>query len=137
VGHRAGPNGSAGGLSSGQQSSAFGRKRTVVREDLLSAPVGCLLWSGVLQRGENGRCSSRLDAETSVVPLSLWVSMAVEGSTGTVDCCLESTRVRLLTYPCPPRDGHQPNVSSQEGQGHGIVASAMCRDRHLEEGRED
>src|SRR5665811_1839559 len=22
-------------------------------------------------------------------------------------------RVRLLTYPCPPRDGHQPNVSSR------------------------
>src|ERR1035437_5111703 len=39
--------------------------------------------------------------------------MAVEGSTGTVDCCRKSTRVRLLSYPCPPRDGRQPNVSSR------------------------
>ena len=32
-----------------QQPSAFGRRRTVVREDWPSAPVGCLLWSRVVK----------------------------------------------------------------------------------------
>src|SRR5438105_380816 len=47
--------------------------------------------------------SAAVDAGPSVVLwLSLWASVARGASTGTVDCCLWSTSVRFLCFPCPP-----------------------------------
>jgi hypothetical protein len=58
----------------------------VVREDSASVTVGCLLCSGTVRRGGNGQCASRLNAKISAASLSLFVSMAVDGSMGSVDC---------------------------------------------------
>lgn len=60
--------------------------------------MGLLIWSCC-----NG--SSRLDADLSLVPASVYVSMVVEGSTGTVECCLEH-EYQTYDLSCLPRGVH-------------------------------
>jgi hypothetical protein len=57
----------------------------VAREDELAGPVGsgvACLWVGIMGR------FVLVNPDRPVVPVSLYFSVMVEGSTGTVDCCL-------------------------------------------------
>ena len=50
-------------------------------------------------------CVLRSYPDPSVVPVSPWTSMVVEGqssSAGTVECCLSSTSGRFLFHPALP-----------------------------------
>ena len=68
----------------------------VEREDSVPGATGLQGWRAVVGRGENRVCVSRSDAESSVVPVCLRVSMVVEGSHGNRGLLPSSTRLRLL-----------------------------------------
>jgi hypothetical protein len=74
--------------------------------------------------------------KNSVVPVS---PVAQHGGAGLHGAWVVASRAResdSSPIPALPRRTPNKNVSSKEGQRHRIVASVMCRDRHLEEGRE-
>src|ERR1035437_4325561 len=68
-------------------------------------PVGCLLRSGVVGRGENGRCSSRLDAErlwSACDPVAQHGGGGLHGNRGLLPLEHES-QTPCLSLPSPRR----------------------------------
>lgn len=72
------------------------------------------VWFQWLVWRETGRVVVAVRRRRTLMPMSSWLSLVVEGATGTVDCCFEHASQTPFIF-CPPRDGHTATEPSREG----------------------